>query len=374
MTEREAAIILNAVPEVGSIRAKRLLEYFGSARKVLSASPETLRKVSDINTKVARNIKNYEDYVDVQKELSLVKKRNVKAITFHDKEYPQSLKNIADPPMLLYVAGEIKECDAISIAIVGSRRSSYYGLSMAEKIARELANLGLTVVSGMARGVDSAAHRGSLKCKGRTIAVLGSGLANIYPPENSELFHQIVESGAVISEFPMATKPFAYNFPRRNRIISGLSLGTLVVEASRNSGALITAHFALDQGKEVFALPGKVDSSTSFGTNRLIKQGAKLVSGVEDILEELRPQLKNYLKQQHVADDKKDSLDVFLGLGLDGELKMLYDAISFEPKHIDNIADEAHLDIGKTSSLLMQLELRHLIKQIPGKLFIKNNG
>ncbi len=218
--------------------------------------------------------------------MALIKKLNLNVLTRQDDEYPQNLKNILYPPIVLYVKGRLKPQDCNSIAIVGSRLASFYGLSCAEKLAGELANYGLTVVSGMARGIDTASHRGALKQNGRTIAVIGSGFNRIYPPENKGLCEEIAGSGAVISEFPIDTPPEKENFPRRNRIISGLSLGVVVVEAARNSGALITADFALEQGREVFALPGKVDSSTSFGTNELIKQGAKLVSCVDDIIEE----------------------------------------------------------------------------------------
>src|SRR3989338_9654267 len=208
----------------------------------------------------------------------------IRKITIDDKEYPKNLRNIYDPPKQLYVNGTLLGQDEMAVALVGSRRATQYGLEACEKLAYELAIRGVTIVSGMARGIDSAAHRGALRAKGRTIAVLGSGHNNIYPPENEKLYHEIVRNGAVVTEFENDMPPLPENFPQRNRIISGLSLGVVVVVAARNSGALITANFALEQGRDVFALPGKVDSQTSFGTNGLIKQGAKLVSCVDDIL------------------------------------------------------------------------------------------
>ncbi|MFC1594788.1 DNA-processing protein DprA, partial [Candidatus Omnitrophota bacterium] len=362
------------IPKIGSIRARRLLEAFGSAQAVFSASQSRLEKVRDINTVLARTIKNHHQSLDFKKELQLAQQYDVEIVTLHDKEYPDNLKNIEDAPLVLYVKGHLQKEDAVSVAIVGSRRSSYYGLSMAGKLAGQLAEIGITVVSGLARGIDSAAHRGALRSGGRTIAVLGSGLGCIYPPENKDLFEQITQSGVAISEFPITTPPFAYNFPRRNRIISGLSLGTVVIEAARNSGALITADCALEQGREVFALPGKADSATSFGTNRLIKQGAKLICGVEDIIEELQSYLKRHIEQRKRAACTRDVLQRSLCGSLDNDQKMLYNALSCEPKHIDIIMHETKLGIGKVSSLLVQLELKHLIKQMPGKLFIKDNG
>jgi len=213
-------------------------------------------------------------------------------LTFKDKEYPFLLKQITDPPVVLYIKGRLKEEDKLSIAIVGSRQASFYGLQCSQKFSFELAELGFTIVSGLARGIDTWAHKGALKAGGRTIAVLGSGFSFIYPEENKELVEEIALKGAVISEFSCNTQPFSFNFPRRNRIISGLSLGVLVVEAAKKSGALITANFALEQNRQVFCVPGRQDSFTSWGTNTLIKEGAKLVLDIQDILEELNLDIK----------------------------------------------------------------------------------
>ena len=291
-------------------------------------------------------------------------------MTFQDNHYPENLKAIPDAPVLLYIKGEIKKENNLAIAMVGSRRASFYGLSIAEKLAGQLSELGITIISGMAKGIDAIAHKGALKAKGSTIAVLGNGLSKVYPPENKKLFDEIINSGAVISEFPMTTPPAAYNFPRRNRIISGLSLGVVVVEASNKSGALITSRFALEQGREVFAVPGKVDSPNSQGVHNLIKQGAKLVSNVEDILEEISPQLKHHMKTEHRELARRTSTRVLPNNLSDDELS-IYKQIQDDAMHIDEVANQCGFSVPQTMNALLKLELKHLIKQLPGKLFVR---
>lgn len=292
---------------------------------------------------------------------ALTEKNKIKSISFADSGYPVNLRYIYDPPAAINIKGAFVPEDSIAIAIVGSRRATFYGLSNAERLGFELAARGIAIISGLARGVDSAAHRGALKAKGRTIAVLGSGLNMIYPPENQGLADEIAENGALISEFPDNTPPYRQNFPRRNRIISGLSLGVVVVEAARKSGALITANFALEQGREVFALPGKVDSFTSQGTHNLIKQGAKLVESIEDIIEELEP-LRS-LQDSQTKEAKPSDLP-------DGE-KQVFSCLSSEPIQIDEIAQGVDLSHGKLLTVLLKLEHKKLIKELPGKLFVK---
>lgn len=374
MTEKEALIAINTVSGIGSIKLKRLFDHFGSAKGIFLSSKQDLVRISGISGQIAEDILKASCGKDLKEEELLIKKHNVNIVSILDDDYPENLKNIPDPPPVLYVKGRILPQDDLSIAIVGSRRASYYGLSTAEDFAQKLGGFGITIVSGMARGIDSAAHRGALKVKSRTIAVLGSGLANIYPPENKNLFEEISESGAAISEFPMKTKPLAYNFPRRNRIISGLSLGVVVVEASRNSGALITVDNALEQSREVFAVPGKVDSANSFGTNSLIKQGAKLVSSLEDIVEELKPYFKNRIKEIKDNKPKRNEPRPLADLDLSNKETKLYDVISNTPKHIDEIVTEAGLNIDSTLSMLINMELRHIVRQLPGKLFVRENG
>lgn len=292
-------------------------------------------------------------------------KNKFKVLTYKDKDYPINLKYIFDPPQTLYVSGNIVQEDNLAIAIVGSRRATYYGLKNAEELSFGLATRGITIVSGLARGVDSAAHRAALKAGGRTIAVLGSGLNMIYPSENKELSEKIAKSGAVISEFALDTPPYGANFPKRNRIISGLSLGVIVVEAARKSGALITANCALEQGREVFALPGKIDSLTSSGTHNLIKEGAKLVESIEDVIEEL--EALRFLQINQSADKEKIEVE----LDLPDEEKQVYVCLGIAPLHIDDIIQRSAFSYGKLLTTLLKLEHRKLIREMPGKLFVR---
>ena len=298
----------------------------------------------------------------------------IRRITLNDKEYPANLRNIYDPPKVLYVNGGFDRRDEIAVAVVGSRRASIYGLEMAEKFGYELAARGITVISGMAIGVDSAAHRGALKAKGRTIAVMGSGHGRIYPAQNKRLYADIALNGAVVTEYEDEVEPLPYNFPRRNRIISGLALGVVVVEAARNSGALITANFAAEQGRTVFAVPGKASSHTSAGTNELIKDGAALVQSAEDIIEELS--IKEIEPAGGGSRDQADSkiagmTKAYIYNSLTRDERMVYKALSDEPTYIDDIMDRAGIDIKKISKALLALELKDLIKEVPGKQFVK---
>jgi DNA processing protein len=289
----------------------------------------------------------------------------MRTLSIKDEAYPTNLRYIYDPPLKLYVKGKIIPEDNIAIAIVGSRRATYYGLKNAEDLSFELAAVGITIISGLARGIDSAAHRGALKAKGRTIAVLGSGLNVVYPEENKALAEEISCSGAVVSEFPLDAPPHSQNFPRRNRIISGLALGIVVVEAAKRSGALITANFALEQGREVFALPGKIDSFTSQGAHNLIKQGAKLVESTEDIIEELEP------LRAVQARGARGSVRAKVVPKLPEEEGKVYSCLSNEPVQIDEIIQKAALSHGKLLTSLLKLEHKKLIKELPGKLFAK---
>jgi DNA processing protein len=301
----------------------------------------------------------------------------IRKIAVGDVEYPKNLKTLHRPPKALYVNGSFKEDDDFAVAIVGSRRASLYGIQMAEKLGYDLALRGVTVVSGMARGIDAAAHRGALKAKGRTIAVMGSGHDNIYPPENKDLYKLIAASGAVISEFENDTPPVPKNFPIRNRIISGLSLGIIVVEAAKNSGALITADFALEQNREVFAVPGKISSLTSEGTHALIKDGARLVQSAEDVIEELglheiepvSGEDKEVIKEKI---SKKTTRYVYNAL-TDDERK-IYKVLSDEPLYVDDVVKQAKVELTKASKVLLALELKRLIKELPGKQFIRTEN
>ncbi len=306
----------------------------------------------------AINIKAFSSWKEVEEKIQVMGKRGIKAVLIGEPSYPEMLKEIGDAPVILYTKGEIQPQDRFAIAIVGSRKLTHYGASVAEDISGNLAFMGFTVVSGMARGVDSICHRGALKAGGRTIAVLGSGPDVPYPPENKTLMDKIADSGCVVSEFPPGTPPDKENFPRRNRLISGLSLGVLVIEATADSGALITARYALEQGREVFAVPGNITSSNSEGTNELIKKGAVLTRRAEDIVEELAPVLKGFIR----ARDK-------IKIEITDEEKRICNLLSGEPKQIDVIFRESGLPASKALGILLGLELKGAVKQITGKRF-----
>lgn len=365
MNDTERLLVLNMVEDIGSVRTRALLKHFGSLEEVFKAGESDIAEVKKLGPAIAAKVPQAIKKVKLKKEFDLIKKHGVKIITFLDKDYPENLKNIYDPPVVLYVKGGITPSDKLAIAIVGSRLASFYGLHTAEKLGFELASHGITVVSGLARGIDSSAHKGALKAKGRTIAVLGSGLANIYPEEHKDLAEKIFDSGAVISEFPMTMRPDKGNFPRRNRIISGLSLGVVCVEAAEKSGALITCDYALEQGREVFAVPGKVDSITSRGTNKLIKQGARLAQGAEDIFEELNLSscVGCILSADAAGEVKSNALDKYESL--------VYTLLSSDPKHIDNISEESGMGLNRVAGILLNLEIKSFAKQLPGKNFVK---
>jgi DNA processing protein len=358
MNNFESLVALNLIPQIGSVRLNELLKYFQEPQAIFKASLQDL--VPLLGERLGEAVVSFNPK-PLENDLALAKKSGVKIITCFDQDYPLLLKEIPGAPIVLYILGNMIGLDNLAIGIVGSRRASLYGLSNAEKFASQLSIQGITIVSGMARGVDTYAHRGALKVKGRTIAVMGSGFSHIYPPENTDLAKEVSLSGAVISEFPMDTKPLAQNFPRRNRLISGLSLGILITEAAKNSGALITADFALEQGKEVFALPGRLDSPGSAGANTLLKQGAKLVTCCEDILEELDlagPEIKKIEHseaRQEIICDKDES--------------MLYECISQKAIGIDDLVQKSSMASSQVLSLILKLQFKKLIKELPGKQF-----
>lgn len=404
MTAVESLILLNTIEGLGIVRLRGLLKIYNSPQVILNnPSKDKLKHVEGIGDIIAGAIidlavRDNGQYKEerLNRELDLIKKNNIQIVTIFDENYPSTLKQIYDPPMLLYIKGSIIPEDILAVAVVGSRRASYYGLAAAEKLSTDLAAKGITVVSGLARGIDSAAHRGALKAKGRTMAVLGSGLGVVYPPENKKLFEAIADnSGAIVSEFPYETIPDRKNFPMRNRVISGLSLGVVVVEAAQRSGSLITANVALEQGRDVFSVPGKIDSFNSNGTNNLIKQGAKLVQTADDIIEELEPVLGQYLqdlekpglsqdiknkqagsniseKEAKVSlDDSAEGKSVSLKpAGLTQDEQKTYKAISTEPLYIDDIIKQTAFPTSRVSGILMKLELKKLVKQLPGKMFV----
>jgi DNA processing protein len=352
-------VALRQVCGVGNVICKILINHFKSPEKIFNASVEELKNVEGINVKAVEAITGFRPTDEIDREIDEILSKEINILTFNSPDYPENLKNIYDPPPFLYVKGSFIEGDKNSVAVVGSRNASEYGIKVTQELSRNLASLGVTIVSGMARGIDSAAHIAAIQGGGRTVAVLGSGVDVIYPPENRRLFERITENGAVVSEYPLGTRPNSYNFPPRNRIISGVSLGVLVVEASPKSGSLITAQLALDQGRDVYAVPGNVYSYKAKGTNSLLKSGAKLVDNARDIVEELNITVKPLKENKNVIQ------------GLSSELLKIYDFFKDEPLHIDNIILKTGFSSGRVSALLLDLELSGILKQLPGKMFTK---
>ena len=357
-------LVLNMVPGIGRKMYHRLINHFHSPQNVFQASHNQLMRVEGIGENLAKAITSFEVDKAIKQEKKLISLNRVSILTFQDDAYPENLKKIYDPPPVLYLKGSLEKSDNIAVAIVGTRNPSRYGKLVTEKITSELAVRGITIISGMASGIDSLAHRSAISAKGKTIAVLGCGVNITYPAENAFLKEKIQENGAVISEFPMSSKPERTNFPMRNRIISGLSLGTIVIEAMEKSGALITSDFALEQGKDVFAVPGNINSLKSKGTNRLIKMGAKLVENAEDIIEEFPYEIKMLLQSGNKQKAKTVVPD------MSDDEKKIYSLISEEEIHIDALIQKSCLSSQKVSALLIQLELKDMIKQQSGKMFV----
>jgi DNA processing protein len=357
----EALVRLYIGPGVGSHRFRILIGAFGTPEAVLNAPVQHLMRIHGIDKASACKIKEGIKPSIFDQEMRLIKKHNIKVISYWDDRYPSILKKIYDPPGLLFTKGAFTSEDEKAMGIVGTRVPSQYGRTVTEQFCKDLTEHKLTIVSGLARGVDTIAHQTALKQGGRTIAVLGCGIDRLYPPENNKLADKIAEQGAVISEYPMGTLPDGRNFPRRNRIISGLSLGVLIIEAGKKSGALITANQALEQNREVFAVPGPITSGKSIGTNQLIKEGAKLVQGTLDIIEELTGVLDS--PGQKLKPQTMPNLDV-------GE-QAVFSILSDTPMHVDQIAREGDKSVPEVLSILLTLELYGLVKQLSGKMFIR---
>ncbi len=362
-------LALKFVEKVGNVGFNNLVKAFGSPRAVFDAPLASLQKIDRLTRKTARDIKTFDNWAIIEKELESADRLNVSIITSDSPLYPRLLLNIYDFPPILYVRGTLSYQD-INVAVVGSRMASTYGRFTTERLCRELAMKGITVVSGMARGIDSAAHTGAIAGKGRTIAVLGSGIDVIYPSENRKLFEKIAENGAVITEFPFSTQPLASNFPARNRIISGLSLGVVVVEANEKSGSLITARVALEQGRDVFAVPGSIDSPGTKGTHRLIREGAKLVENTYDILEEILPQVNLDSPTAEPSDENPAQDNAGESEVLNTDEKAILRLIDKKPVHIDSLAADSGYQIHDILSILMSLELGGYVEQLPGKKFV----
>jgi len=351
---------LACVPGIGSRYRKLLLERFGSPAGVFAARPEELRSVARVGKKLADLIPTLADDRTADEVIDLCRKRAVEIVLEGSEGYPPLLSRIDDPPGLLFVRGAILPADALAVAIVGARHATAYGIKVAEQLGGSLARAGYTVVSGLARGIDAAAHRGALAAGGRTIAVLGSGVLNIYPPEHEKLADDIVRHGAVISEAPPLMEAFAGAFPQRNRIVSGMTLGTVVVQASERSGALITARLAGEQGREVFAVPGPIDCRMSRGCHELIRDGAKLVGNVDDILEELGPLFETTTTAAGHAVNTPAELQL-------GDLeRRVFQAVGGGAIGIDDIVDAVDLAASQVLAAISVLETRRLVRRLPG--------
>jgi len=362
--DRGEWLALSLVPGLGNVAFRQLLETFGSVSAIFKAGEAELVARGRIRKDIARRIASRVFSADPELEYMRVRQAGASIVVFGEGGYPGRLKEITDPPMVLYTKGAtIPEIRPL-VAVVGSRMPTFYGIKSAEAIAEGLAGAGVGVVSGLARGIDTAAHNGCLKAKGFTIAVMGTGIDRVYPSSNRSLFDRIAETGCVITEFSTGTPPEGKNFPRRNRIISGLSLGVVVVEAAGKSGSLITAAAALEQGREVFAVPGSIQSPKSAGTHFLLKNGAALVERADDILVALG--IGSGCKDEaHMESGKENIADV-------SDLqKPVYDAVESYPVHIDAIIEKVRMEPGKVLGILLEMELRGLLKQLPGKMFVR---
>jgi len=360
MSNEKYYIWLNLIPGIGAKTIIKLKEYLGSIENVWAASKSDLFGIPGISKFLTPILdKKYKD--NAEEYIHKLKGTGIRLISIEDKEYPDALRNIHVPPQILHVRGEIKLNEYKAIAVVGARKATRYGTDMAKQIAYELALRNVSVVSGMARGVDSSAHKGALEAGGMTIAVMGCGVDIAYPHENKELIEKVSKNGAIVSEYLLGVEPVPGHFPARNRIISGISMGVVVIEAGEKSGSLITADLALEQGREVFAVPGNADSNSSKGTNTLIKQGAKLVTSVEDILEEFF-ELKNVKIKSKERQEFK---------GLNEDEKNIVDKLDSGSVHIDVLSRTTGYSVQKINTTLMMLELKGIVKQLPGKFFVR---
>jgi len=353
-------LALKTVPQIGTKRYLKLLECFGDPQRAIDASVSELKRVSKLRVNFSEPLKNKVDWKFAEEQLAKLDSSDAKLITYNDSCYPENLKRIDEPPPFLFIMGDIQDLDEKAVAMVGSRLCTEYGKQVTEQLSRSLAESGFTIVSGLARGIDSIAHRTTIKAGGRTLAVLGCGLNIYYPPENKGLYQEITKSGAVISEFFFDQKPEKHNFPHRNRIISGLSKGVVVIEAGKSSGTLSTTSHALQQNREVFAVPGSINSPASSGANELIKQGAIPVTAVSDIL----------LALGYDPQKKKQVVPKMLEL-LPKEQLLVYNSLTERPQQVDFISSGLGIPVSEILTTLLNLEMNGLVRQLPGMLFLK---
>ncbi|GAB4156468.1 MAG: DNA-processing protein DprA [Planctomycetaceae bacterium] len=360
------ALRLSLIPGVGPRIRSLLINRFGSPSEIFQADEQELLAISGVGPKVARAIRDPQWTLKAEEELARCENLGVELLMCGDSLYPHMLSEIHDPPEPLYCRGKLTEADRLAVAIVGSRRCSLYGRQQAERIATGLVNAGITVISGLARGIDAAAHHGALKAGGRTIAVMATGLSRIYPPEHVDLANEVRHSGCLVTECSLDQPPLPGLFPQRNRIISGLSLGVVIVEATRKSGALHTARHALEQGREVFAVPGRLDSFSSEGCHDLIRDGVTLIRGVDDILEELGP-LTSPVKRS-----PEEEVHIPRELNLNDQERTVLNLLDLEPKHLDDILRHSELENSRTLATLTVLEMKRLAKRLPGGYLVRS--
>ena len=378
LTAIDAYLALNLLPNIGPIRVRRLLEQFHEPQAILSAPERDLLLVPGIGEEMAAQIADWENRIDLPEELRRIREHGIELLTLADPRYPAALRQIHDPPFLLYLKGTITPADAAAVGVVGSRRMSHYGREQARKFSFQLARAGFTIISGLARGIDTAAHEAALAADGRTIAVLGSGIGKVYPPENQALADRIAASGAVLSEFPVLYVPDKQSFPLRNRIVAGLSSGLLVVEAPARSGSLITANQALEQGRAVFAIPGPIDRPSSEGCHRLIQQGATLVCTPDDVIDELGLEInalpldfKEFPTRQEGNKPPAEESIPRRQIDLSPLEQSLLGELGLGDFTIDALAATTQLPAGRIGAALLQLEMKRLVRQLPGKYFAK---
>jgi len=364
MTRTEAYLALNLLPKIGPVRVRRLLEVFGSPERILSATTGEILRVEGFGRELAETLHGWESSIDLSRELRRIAEMELTVMTQEDALYPFLLKQIHAPPLVLYVWGELLEKDRNALGVVGSRQATPYGLEVARKMSFQLAYAGFTVVSGLARGIDTAAHEGALASKGRTIAVIGAGMGQLYPPENMGLAERIAKQGAVITEFPVDYPPDRQSFPLRNRIVAGWCSGLVVVEAPVRSGSLITANQAVEMGRAVYAVPGNIDRPTSAGCNKLIQQGAKLVTDGGDILDDLMSLFPTAPRAPKVAEP-------VMPISLSADEEAVFAALGTEQSHIDQITARCGLSSATVSSTLMRLEMKRLVRPLPGLRYVK---
>ncbi len=363
MTQQEALQVLNAIPGLGAVRILALMKHFGDSVGVLQQSYDGLIESNIVPRNVVENIIHFSKDKFLSVEYNLGRQNEISIVTILDDDYPKMLREVPGAPVVLYIKGQKALLHSASVAMVGSRAYSYYGKAQAGRFAESFAQAGLVVVSGMARGIDTFAHQGCLKAGGSTVAVLGCGLNHLYPKENKQLQEDIARQGAVVSEMPLDTPPIPANFPRRNRIITGLSLATVVIEAGEKSGALISAGYALEQGREVFVLPANIDYQTAKGSNQLLKEGAQVALTPADVLEVFKDQLTLHFPEITPTDAPKQKLDEL-------EAKV-YKILTTEPMHADMLAEKTNLPIGQIAQVVLHLQLKELVTELPGKYFIK---